>query len=236
MNINPGNLCPALGSLALVLLLCGCEYPQAGYYALVGVNHTGERVASWPFMIEELTDDSTMTTGFMLLLPRAGALIEVPISNNQDTSQRSWNFEIDTEDSTAGSLEISFSHYHGVLQFAGRYQATPFLEPWPIAGKIATDPRSAWLDFNGGLPYLAGALSAVYSFELEPISQASFEETLGCKVVDALRREPTAVLLEPRPDPGASPEQLVPEPDKKRPNKPSGNNSPPVRQAPNRPR
>lgn len=195
MHFKHARLWQGVCALVAAFILPGCDYPDKGYYALIGLNHTGEQVVSFPFMVEEITDDSTMTTGFMLLLPKNGVLIEVPIHNSEDTSRRSWDFAVATEDSQAGSLEVSFSHYNGLLRFSGQYQATPFARPWPIGGKVSFDPRSAWLEFNGGLPYLHQSLNSVFSFELVHTSPVEFEITLGCPVNEAVRVNQLPVFL-----------------------------------------
>ncbi len=208
-------------TLLAVAIISGCDYPQAGYYALVGLNHTGEQATFHPFLVEEITDDSDMTTGFVLFLPKDQTLVEVPIINDQDTSKRSWNFGIATVDTQAGSLDFSFAHFNSKLHFLGEYQALTTLEPWPVSGIVNSDKRSSWLEFSGGLPYLHESLADVFSLELVQISQNEFETALGCPAGDAMRAAQAPVSLEVvEPAPIAKPKQ---------PKKPTHPPKPPAR-------
>jgi len=168
--------------------MCGsCTYPEAGFFALSGVNRSGERVSFHPFMVEELTDDTTMTTDFVLFWPRGGDLIEARLKNSDDFSRRQWSLELDTSDSGAGTIVADLIHSAGKLHFSGRYQLDPRYMAWPLHGEVKEDPREDWLQFTVGLPPLPEEFDGVTGFDLLEITRAEFEDYLGNSVEDAVR-------------------------------------------------
>ena len=64
---------PLLKLLLLLTLACallgGCDYPEAGFYEITAVDK-GKPIGSFPFLIEELTDDTDLTIGFNVLRRR----------------------------------------------------------------------------------------------------------------------------------------------------------------------
>ncbi|MDQ3023150.1 MAG: hypothetical protein M3R04_02000, partial [bacterium] len=105
--------------LLALSILAGCDYPEAGFYEIT-VADKGKQIAGFPFMIEELTDDTDLTIGFNLLLPRGGELVLVPLKNSMDLSRRGWDIRIGSGDSGGyGDLQLALMHSNDQLSFSG---------------------------------------------------------------------------------------------------------------------
>lgn len=214
------------GLAALALLPSGCGYPEAGFYELVLYAPEADASASTdgsagpavqarlPFMVEELTDDTDLTTGFVLLLPRAGQLVRVPLQNRADTSRRGWSLAVAEADSGAGDLELSLEHYGEKLNLSGRYRALPGA---PVQGFEGAMPEEGLLLLAAPVTaQLAGAPRLCAMAEVLPLKQSEFEARLGGKVKTAKRVE--AARLEPLPEP--APPAAAPKPKESPPRRP----------------
>jgi len=216
---------PLLILLLAVLAACaglsGCDYPEAGFYEIAAVDN-GKTLGSFPFMIEELTDDTDLTTGFNILLPRDGQLVVVNMKNGTDFSKRSWEIRIGQGDSGVGDVQMELTHANDILSFDGarrdpdagqsdKFRGKDIME---FAGKMIPDEvdseRPATLSFDNVLPgTLLGGRANDAKWVLRNISQAQFEKLLGAKVADAPRRD--APFLESfRPEKSQSESQQVP--------------------------
>jgi hypothetical protein len=187
-------------SLLAASLLAGCDYPEAGFYEIAVVDK-GKTIGSFPFMIEELTDDTDLTIGFNIMLPRRGELVIVKMENGRDFSKRSWDVRMGQGDSGYGDLQLELVHASDTLSFngarrdpsAGQSEMFRGQDIMEFAGKVVTaadNDQPAAITFDGMLPgsLLQGrANEAKWSFRR--ISQAAFEKALGAKVTEAPRRE-----------------------------------------------
>ncbi len=185
-----------LAALLLAALLCGCDYPEQGFYELVGVNAQGDAVIAHPFMVEEIVDDTELTIGFRVLLPgpEKGTLAEAELSNSTDLSRRGWHLSLADSDTRAGDLDIDLDHIDldtgdGRLEFSGLYRAGTKATPANIGGFAA--PSSAdgisRLISKLDLPKMPKGYPRVDRFELRPISQELFEQRIGAKLSAARR-------------------------------------------------
>lgn len=192
----------ALAVLTALGMLLGCDYPEQGFYTLIALDGYEMPVASWPLMVEELADDTSMTYGFNALFPVDGELVEVPLSEASDTTRRGWLLILTNGVTGAGELDLTLSHSADLLSFGGAYQP-PAAEDgsgeadvapvYPLGGLIrpAENPGVSRLVINGNLAPLAGGLAGARRFELRPLTREQFEAALGCSVEDAPRRSNT---------------------------------------------
>ncbi|MCC7479491.1 hypothetical protein IT575_13685 [bacterium] len=191
----PAALVP-LALLGLLMLLGGCDYPEQGFYELVGVNDRGDAVIAHPFMVEEIVDDTELTIGFRVLLPGSerGSLAEAELTNSTDLSRRGWHLALANGDTRAGDIDIDIDHIDldtgdGRLEFSGLYRSSEKNAPVSIGGFAAPSSAEgisrviARLD----LPKMPKGYPRVDRYELRPISQASFEQRIGAALKDARR-------------------------------------------------
>ncbi len=224
--------CCLAGGLA-IMVLASCDYPEQGCFELVALDAYSAPVASWPLLVEELTDDTHMTYGFTVLIPVDGDLLELPLQNSEDMTRRAWTLTLSHADLQLGDLDLELSHSEDRLSFTGAYRVPPPVELPERPAMATTDPPAPPVDtrpgygfggyvlpadtggarliINGQLPPLPDALTGVAGFELRSLTREQFEAVLGCAVDDALRvlsspREPLEVSSEPPPAPA---EQLV---------------------------
>jgi hypothetical protein len=190
-----------LFALLAACMLAGCDYPEAGFYEITAVDK-GKTVGAFPFMIEELTDDTDLTIGFNIMLPRRGELVAVKMENGRDFSKRSWDVRLGQGDSGYGDLQLELVHAADTLSFngarrdpeAGQSEMFRGQDIMEFAGKVVTnagDPaHPAEITFDGVLPgtLLSGRANEA-KWTLRRISQAAFEKALGAKVAEATRRE-----------------------------------------------
>lgn len=222
------------------MLLSACDYPEQGFYELVALDDYLSPVASWPLMVEELTDDTHMTYGFNVLLPVDGELLELPLADSSDLSRRAWTLMLSHSDLGQGDLDLELSHREQRLSFTGAYRLPPPVEPpgrpamastdppaplvdtrpgYPVGGYVlpADTGRSANLIINGALPPLPETLAAAVSFELRTITRGQFEAVLGGEIDGAIRRlsdirAPLEVSDEPPPETESQPDVPAEEP------------------------
>jgi hypothetical protein len=183
---------------AALLGLAGCDYPEAGFFELVAVDG-GKQVGSFPFMVEELTDDTDLTIGFNILLPRNGELVLVPLENGTDLSRRNWLLRLADRDTGAGDVQLQFIHESEEMRFTGAYRQRGATQSESFSGKDIVDvmgkvviPASgdARLAFETRLPErMLGGKANSARWELRPLSQSAFEKILGGKLDSAPRRE-----------------------------------------------
>jgi len=172
----------------VVLSATACVYPEQGFYALIGVNGDGERQAYLPFMVDELTDDTHMTVGFTVLLPKFGELVEIPLQNGEDFSRRYWQLSIADDDSTAGNLSLELEHADERLSIDGLYQGKPGDAVQHVAGfMLPVSSGTSQLVYTSERPQLPDLLVEVLYFEVMPIEQSEFEDYLGTTVKKAKR-------------------------------------------------
>jgi len=213
-----------LGLLALCAagLASGCDYPEEGFYELVlRPAQQAERAHGLleddgklhlPFMVEELTDDTDLTIGFNLLLPRKGALVLVPLDNSTDRSRRGWHLAAASADTGYGDLELLLTHYEERLSFEGKFRGSPTGPVLSYGSSL--DPENNRGRIDPPLTVIAaGKAIAVGIVEVRQISQKDFERVLGRPVDKALRE--TAVKPEALPEAQASAPPPEPAPDPK---------------------
>lgn len=176
-----------------ISLLTACDYPEQGFYVLRGSDADGAVCAEYALYVEEITDDSGITTGFQVLLPRDGRLVELPLTDSTDISRRAWHLALAASDSGAGDLDLTLSHMQERLSFFGAYLA-------PLDGSAVQDllahippgdgPELSRIVFDSALPQVATADgSAVPALEwgLAALSQDAFERLLGTTLAKATR-------------------------------------------------
>jgi len=190
----------ALAAAAILgagLLAAGCDYPEAGFYALAGLDAEAHQVVAFPFMVEEITDDTAMTIGYRLLLPgkapsHAGELIEVPVANGKDLSRRTWEAIIAAADSGLGDLKAGLAHEEERLTFTGvirpeaagtAYRLRAVLFPGPF-------PKSSRVEFTTNVPALPDGTYPV-QWVIITETQKDFEKVLGVPVAKAKRVKAT---------------------------------------------
>jgi hypothetical protein len=140
IRIATARLMAALLAGVFVSLAVSCDYPEQGFYELSAVDGYGLPVASWPLMVEELTDDTHMTVAFNLLLPVAGELLELPLANGEDLTRRYWTLTLCHSDLGVGDLDLELTHADERLSFKGAYRL-----PAP-AGSAPEQPAMATAD------------------------------------------------------------------------------------------
>lgn len=178
----------------VVLGVSSCVYPEQGFYALVGVNGVGERVAYLPFMVDELTDDTHMTIGFTVLLPHYGQLVEIPLQNGEDLSRRYWLLNIANADCNAGNLQLELDHADERLSLDGLYQATAGGDVQHVSGyMVPLTGGVSQLVYTTEKPQLPELIKDVLYFEVKPIERADFEDFLG-STVDKTKRVPASTV------------------------------------------
>jgi hypothetical protein len=193
------RLALAAGAMVgLVPLASACDYPETGFYALAGLDEEAQQVVAFPFMVEEITDDTQMTIGYRLLLPgkgpaHSGELIEVPVTNGKDLTRRTWEAVIAAADSGLGDLKAGLEHEEERLTFTGTCRTDPdgvayrlraVLFPGPL-------PKSSRVEFTTTVPALPdGTFPAQWVITSE--TQRDFEKVLGVPVAKAKRIKATA--------------------------------------------
>ena len=146
-----------LGLATLVVLIVGlaasCDYPEQGYYELVALDATLTVVGRVPLQVEELVDDTEMTYGFNVLLPRDGELIEVPLVNGEDKSRRYWSVAAGQGDTGLGDIVFELEHRAERLSLKGGYRSAEgepayefaaFAAPEEVTGRTRLIPNGAW--------------------------------------------------------------------------------------------
>jgi hypothetical protein len=195
-------MCGGAAVLALVLagLLASCDYPEQGYYELVGLDASLTVVQRVPLQVEELVDDTEMTYGFNILLAGEGELIEVPMVNGADKSRRYWSVAVGQGDTGLGDLVFELEHRAERLSLKGGYRSVEgepayafaaFAAPEEVTGRTRLVPNGTW-------PPLAAALkdNGVMYFELRTITRQEFiTECGGIAPEDLPRRDAAAVDL-----------------------------------------
>jgi hypothetical protein len=182
-----------------VLMLTSCDYPEQGFFQLVAFDGYGEPALTLPFAVEELVDDTGMTTGFRLLLPIEGELLELPLDDASDMERRAWSLWLTDCDYGLGDLDLTLSHAADRLGFTGAYRPpavdTPEqMIPAPPAvqtfgGYVVSrlDGAESGLVFGGKPPEILHAPDAV-SWRIERLTRETFEELLGGSTEHAVRR------------------------------------------------
>lgn len=182
-----------------VLVLTSCDYPEQGCFQLVAFDGYGELVAALPFAVEELVDDTGMTTGFRVLLPIGGELLELPLDDASDMERRAWSMWLTDCDYGLGDLDLTLSHATERLGFTGAYRPpvvdTPEqMIPTPpqvqaFGGYVVSrlDGTESDLIFGGNPPEIPHAPGAA-SWRVERITHEAFEKLLGCSTDGAIRR------------------------------------------------
>jgi hypothetical protein len=191
--------------LGLCALASGCDYPEAGFYELAALDGDGKTIKSFPFMIEELTDDTDLTIGFNIMLPQSGKLAVVPLKNVRDYSRRAWMIEMSGQESGAGGLAVELSHADDKLSFAGNYTLEETLagrreRSWPISGELRNDPggETAKILLADTPPANVLALGGTpRGYIVRVITQAKFEKALGGSIKTAKRLDPHGALVQP---------------------------------------
>lgn len=190
--------CLWLGLTAVLLAFAaGCDYPQAGAYALIGKDADGQAVARLPFYVEELVDDTEMTTGYVVLLPAplndgVPQVVAVPVQNGTDFTRRSWLCAMAMADTRAGDLHVELIHADEQLRFSGAYRMADFSPVSRIAAALVPGAAgSNRIEFTTSLPQLTGK-DEIVSWELVPLEQSSFEQAIGGRLEQAARLEASA--------------------------------------------
>jgi hypothetical protein len=189
---------PLLIAVGIMLsLLAGCDYPQAGFFSLVGKDAAGKTVLRLPFAVEEEVDDTEMTTGYKLLLPAppqdgTPCVVEVQVQNGTDFTRRSWNCAIAAADTRAGDVHIDLTHADERMSFIGAYRRDAFSPVVQLAAELFTSAsgESNRLTFSTELPKVPGA-EAVVQWDLVSIEKNAFEQAIGAPLAKA-KRNPAA--------------------------------------------
>lgn len=189
-----------LAVLALAAMtLAGCDYPQAGYYSLIGRDAAGKAALRLPFAVEELVDDTEMTTGFVLLLPAPlhdgqPQVVEVPVENGTDFTVRSWICAIAGADSRAGDLHVTLIHAAERLSLSGAHRPDEFSPVSRLAAVLlpATTAKVNPVEFQSNLPRVPGGENVV-TWELAEIDLKTFEQAIGGALAKAKRLKATAL-------------------------------------------
>lgn len=181
----------------LLLLLAGCDYPQAGFYSLVGRDAAGKAVLRLPFAVEEEVDDTEMTTGYKLLLPapmNAGTpcVVEVRVENGTDYTRRSWDCTIAAKDTHAGDVHIDLMHAEERMSLVGAYRADAFSPVVQLAAELLPSAAgdSNVIKFIAELPKVPGG-EAIEQWELVSIEKTAFEQAIGGPLAKAKRSAAT---------------------------------------------
>ena len=174
-----------LAIVAALLLAVSCDYPEAGFYTLAAVDAYGKTLASYPFSVEELVDDTEMTTGFVLVLPGAAGtpgahLILVPLVNGPTLEHRTWSLALAAADSTAGDLLLDIMHENDILSFTGGYRSEAKAAVELFGGRLEPDEAGGpdRLAFVAQPRTVPGGEAAV-GWEIRTITQKEFEKALG---------------------------------------------------------
>jgi len=185
---------PMLIAIGVMLsLLAGCDYPQAGFYSLVGRDADGKTVMRLPFAVEEEVDDTEMTTGYKLLLPAplkegTPCVVEVQVQNGTDFTRRSWNCAIAAADTRAGDVHIDLTHADERMSFVGAYRPNAFSPVVQLAAELfpGATGDSNRITFITDLPKVTGG-EAITQWELVSIEKAAFEQAIGGPLAKAKR-------------------------------------------------
>jgi hypothetical protein len=182
-----------------MLMLISCDYPEQGFFQLVAFDGYGEPALTLPYAVEELVDDTGMTTGFRVLLPIEGELLELPLDDASDMERRAWSLWLTDRDYGLGDLDLTLSHAADRLGFTGAYgppavdtpeqmiPAPPVVRAFGGYVVSRLDGAESDLIFGGNppeIPYAPGAMS----WRVERITREVFEELLGCSTESAVRR------------------------------------------------
>lgn len=192
-------LAPIALATALLLLACSCDYPEEGFYKLTAVDASGRQLASFPFSVEELVDDTEMTTGYQVLLPRTGGphgaqLIVVPLQNGPDLEHRTWSLALASADSKAGDLLLDILHENDILSFSGAYRSAPGEAIDLLSGRYepAASGAADRVAFIAP-PKSAPSTGTAILWEMVGITQKDFEKVLGMPYRQARRVDAQAV-------------------------------------------
>ena len=174
--------------LAVLLALCvgglvaSCDYPEAGLYSLTGYDAAGNAVIHHPFEIEDLVDDTGLTYGFALHLydPDKKTVLDIPIDNSPDLTQRGWLLSISDQDYGHGDLALDLTHVDHI-SFVGAWREHSGARPYPLAGNVAStdDPQPSAVDLGSTEPQFAGTERHAVRFEVDTLSEKQFGALLG---------------------------------------------------------
>jgi hypothetical protein len=171
-------------SIATIILLCGlcsCEYPEQGYYELVGLDADGRVQGSQMFIVEEYVDDTEMTTGFGVLLPALDgkSLVSIPLAATEGFESRGWELHTNVRQTGQGNLDLVITHIAERIKLQGSLQ---------VAGQDSADEFHATLRdadsgtnimFVGNAPRLPADFSKATVLQLRIHSAESFEAACG---------------------------------------------------------
>lgn len=166
---------------SLLLMLSSCEYPEQGFYEIVGLDEDGRITARQPFIIEEYVDDSEMTQGFGLLLPHIDGehLVSIPLEATEGFESRGWTIRTNARQTGHGDLFLEMTHIGERLKFSGSLLVAGQDAAQAFNGTVRSEDGITSIIFIGGTPALPEAFAGTTDWQLRRIDAEGFEELSG---------------------------------------------------------
>ncbi len=167
--------------LSLLCALCSCEYPEQGYYELVGLDADGRLVARQLFIVEEYVDDSEMTTGFGLQLPHMDGvhLVSIPLEATDGFESRGWTLRTNARQTGNGNLLLELTHIGERLKLQGSLHVADRESAENFHASVRSAEGITSILFVGGAPSLPEAFRGSVDWQLRRLGQESFEALSG---------------------------------------------------------
>jgi hypothetical protein len=193
MDVNTASsrgrrlLAGLLALVAALLALASCDYPEEGYFQLELLDEKDKVFAIYPFRMRELVDDTSLTYGFALQIPRAeaGQIVELELKNGSDLSKRSWHLDLATPDSGAGDVSLELTHINERMSFVGLFRPWAEGKTFDVGGYVLSGGELSTVVFNGLMPPVPFGPTQARRIEIRRIDKAEFEDYLGSSIEKA---------------------------------------------------
>lgn len=167
--------------LGLLVGLVSCEYPEQGYYELVGLDADGQLAGSQLFIVEEYVDDTEMTTGFGVLLPSLDgkSLVSVPMQATEGFESRGWLLSTNARQTGQGDLDLEITHIGERIKLSGSLQVAGQEQPDEFHASLRDAQGGTNIMFVGGQPRLPADFSKATVLQLRLHTAESFAAACG---------------------------------------------------------
>ena len=210
--------------LGLFAGLSSCDYPEQGYYELVGLDEEGRLQGSQLFIVEEYVDDTEMTTGFGLLLPSLDgeSLVSIPMTATEGFESRGWQVSTNARQTGQADLELLITHIGERIKLSGSLQGAGQDQPDEFHATLRDAESGTNIMFVGEQPRLPADFGKATQLQLRLHSAESFTAACGLTLDSPriplqprdMHEEDTAADTQEPPAERGGPSEPGPDPDK----------------------
>ena len=167
--------------LGLLAGLCSCDYPEQGYFELVGLDADGKLCGSQLFIVEEYVDDTEMTTGFGVLLPSLDgkSLVSIPMTATEGFESRGWQLHTNARQIGQGDLDLEITHINERIKLEGSLLVSGQDQPDEFHATLRDAEDGTNIMFVGNSPLLPADFSKATQLQLRRHTAESFAAACG---------------------------------------------------------